>query len=787
MRSAWQRAAKRVFPLCALALAFGFVGVGAAVSHAVWFHLPSGVAAQDYVSVGRRAALSGRVQGIAATHVAEIGEMLPNVQWLTVERLYDMEIDVGTNDASSKHRLWSEGVGGGFFESLGVAAADGTLTAPPNTAAAVLGYDAWQRLFPQTNVASATLTIAGEGALSVVGVAPPRFRGLLGEPAELWILNPQHLPSNAAKGEYERRIDAATPDRYLFGVLDSNTNVAQARALLSDMDLSSPSSVGTAMTVTEDDRIEVTPGLEFHPDMRQEVLSRTRWLVAIVACLLVLTFAALVDLLLGDQQARKEERNIQVAVGATPAQMFRHILAENGTFALLMALLAGATGVYVGKTLMAVQPFAAWLVEIPPTSIALGCAFGAGALVLAFAIAASYAARSVHVASRSSSAAQHPHRLFVTRWLMMFAATASLVLIASVAERYWREAGTAFTFAGEDALLVQVWSDQGSPATEVVRETIDALPQVRRSARMDLLPLVQPLSRHNRVRLVSDRPLDGSVLYSGVKPAYFETLGVPVIAGRLHGDAGEAVISKSLAKRIAHDDVAATLGQAIRTQHDDTMQEDSERLATIVGVVEDIAYGHYLDGERAVVYGDLEPRPWDQRWVVAHEGDAAALLNALRDARAFQGYEVVEIGTPGSLFRTQFMAQRSVEILLAGAGALVLVLGLAGIAGNQVRQLTDDRRTIGISLAVGATRRSLAARYMTDMLADVAIAAALPCATLAAMGVVFPNAMSGVTTMLAMDLLLPALGLIVLVCSATVCLAVRHSASESPLALMKTT
>lgn len=478
MRSVWPQAAKRTFPLCALALAFGFVGVVAAVSHAVWFHLPSGVAAQDYVSVGRRAALSGRVQGISAEHVAAIRETLPNAQWLTVERLYEMDVGVSTNDDASKHRLWTEGVGGGFFESLGVAAAHGTLAAPPDAAAAVLGYDAWDRLFPQTDMANATLTIAGEGALSVVGVAPPRFRGLLGEPAEMWILNPQHLPSNAAKGEHERRIDAAIPSKYLFGVLDGNTNVAQVRALLSDMDLNSPSSIGTAMTVTEDDWIEVTPGLEFHPDMRQEVLSRTRWLVAIVACLLVLTFAALVDLLLGYQQARKEERNIQVAVGATPAQMFRQILVENGTFAFLMMLLAGATGVYVGETLMTVQPFAAWLVEIPPASIALGCAFGAGALALAYAIAASYAARSVHVASRSGSAAQHPHRLFVTRWLMMFAATASLVLIASVAERYWREAGTAFTFAGEDALLVQVWSDQGSPATEVIRGTIDALPQV---------------------------------------------------------------------------------------------------------------------------------------------------------------------------------------------------------------------------------------------------------------------------------------------------------------------
>ena len=787
MRSGLQRAARRTFPLCALALAFGFVGAVAAVSHAVWFHLPSGVAAQDYVSIGRRAALTGRVEGTTSEQVAAIREMLPNAQWLTVQRLYDMEVGVGANDGSSKHHLWTEGVGGDFFESLGVAAAQGTLSAPPNVAAAVLGYDAWRRLFAQADVAGATLIVADEGALPVVGVAPPRFRGLLGEPAELWILNPQHLPSNAAKGEFEKQVAVAVPDKYLFGVLDGATNAAQVRTLLADMDLSSPSSVGVATTVTEDDRIEVTPGLEFHPDMRQEVLSRTRWLVTIVACLLVLAFAALVDLLLGDQQARKEERNVQVAVGATPAQLFRQVLVENAAFALLMVLLAGIAGVCVGKVLMAVQPFAAWLVEIPPPSIALGSAFGAGALALAYCLAASYAVRIVLVASRSSSAAGHPHRLSATRWLMMFSATASLLLVASVAERYWREAGAAFPFAGEDALLVQVWSDQGAPATEVIRGTIEALPQVRRSARMDLLPLVQPLSRRNRVRLVGDQLLEGAVLYSRVKPAYFETLGVPVIAGRLHDGAAEVVVSKSLAKRIVNGDSAAALGQAIRTRHDETMQGDSERVATIVGVVEDVPYGHYLDGERAVVYGDLELPPWGQRWAVDHEGDATALVEALRQSQAFQGAEVIEIGTPGSLFRTQFMARRSIEILLAGAASLVLALALAGIAANQFRQLADDRRIIGISLAVGATPSSLAIRYITDMLADVAIAAALPCIALAALGVVFPNAMSGVTTMLAMELLVPAHALIVAVCSAIVWVAVRRSATESPLALMSAT
>lgn len=790
-RASAKTAARRALLLCALALAFGFIGLVAALADAVWFHLPGGVAPGEYVSVGRRASLSKRVEGVAAATVAQIREKAPEAEWLTAERLYELQVGIDGEGGAARHRLLAEGVSDGFFDSLGMTAAQGVLSAPPDVPAVVLGHAAWQRLFAGADVAGTTLTMPGEGALAIAGVAPSGFRGLLGEPAELWILGTQHLPSNLAKDEFRKQTEAAYPNKHVFGVLEEGMSVAKLRPLLADLSLDTDR---RALGVTADDRLEITPGLETHPDLRKEVMSRTRWLVAIVVCMFVLALATLVDSLLAEQNARAEERRLRVAVGATPAALYGQCLGENAAAAFIMGLLAAAAGAYMGDVLLAMQPFAAWLMQLPPGSIALGCALGAGALALAYGLAAAYAVWHVALASRSTWTAERSSRSPITRRLLLLAATVSLLLIASVAERYWREADTGLGFAGEHALLIQVWADNDggmrAPSETAVRDSIEALPLARTAARMDLLPLVQPLARDNWAHIVGDERFAGpdgpTVLFSGVKAAYFRTLGVPLLAGRPHQAGAEVVVSRSLAKRLVDfdADLSQALGQAIRVQREARSEADSDQVATVVGVVEDIAYGHYLDGERTVVYGDSRGAPWDQRWAIDHDGEAETVLAALREAPALEGFDVLEIGTPASLFRTQFMARRSVEILLASAACLALVLALAGIAASQARHLAEDRRAIGINLAVGASGWQLGMRYLDGFLVDFAIAAGLPCVALVAAGVVFPVAMSGVKAMLAPALIVPVLALVAALSAAIVCLMVQRYARGSPAALL---
>lgn len=782
------RFGKRALALVALAPAFGGIGVAAAVAYAVWFELPSGVAAQNYVSLGRQAALSGRVGGLAEVVVAEIRERVPEARWLTVERLgwMPVETDLEGGEAS----LWTEGVSGGFFEVLGMVAAHGELAAPPDTPALVLDYETWQRLFAGEDVAGRLLAVRGEGPLTVAGVAPPRFRGLLADPTQLWVLNPRRLPSVVAQGDLRGRFWQYIYNRHVFGILDPGTSLAKLEGLLADLRLyREPPSGGRVLTMTADDRLTITPGLTGAPTVRQTVEARTRWLVAIVVCLLVLAFATLVDLLLADQSARDEERRVRVAVGATPGQLYRQCLVENAAFAAALAVLAGAAGAYLGHVLLGVQPFARWLVELSPGAIVVGGAVGLVALVLAHAVAAGCAMRTVAAASTSLAASWRPRKSAAARRLLLLAATGSLLLVGSVALRYWREAGFAFGFAHQHTLLMQAWSSECTRDTEAIRRAILALPEVRRTARMDLLPFIGPTSIANRARIAGRADFDGvTVLYGGVKPAYFETLGVPVLAGRPHRGSGEVVVSRALARRLGglEEDLAAALGQAVRIQREARDAAESDVVSTVVGVVEDIPYGEYLDGERTAVYGDTAGSPWDQRWAIHHDGDADALVAALRQAETFAGCEIVHIGSPRSLFEMQFMAQRGVEILLAGAAALAFALALAGLAGSQFRRLAEDRRAIGVGLALGATTGALAGRYLRPLLADLVVAAAVPGVALVALGAALPTAMAGATAMLATELVAPALVVVAAVASGIVWLATgRTVAANSPASLMR--
>lgn len=792
------RLAKQGLLLCGLALAFGFAGAVAAVADAVWNRLPSGVAERDYVSLGRRASLSKRVEGMADASVAEIRQKVPEAQWLTVQRLDLPAVEVHLDGATATMRLGTEGVPGHFFDALGVIAANGVLSVG-ESAAAVLGHATWQQALDGADVAGVSLAIPNEGELAIVGVAPRGFRGLIGEQSELWILNPQRLPSNIAKDDFGKRIDAAVPDKYVFGILGEGMSLAKLDVLLADMSFVADEMSGGAVGVSAEDRLETTPGLEAHPDTRREVQSRIRWLVAVVACLLVLSFVALVDVLLAARNARELELRVRVAVGATPGRLYAYCLAENAAFAAATALVAGAAGAYLGKVLLTVQPFAVWLVEVPPASIVVGYAAGAVGLMLAFILAAGFAVSRVSRASRSSSVAWRTGT--ATRRLQILAATASLLVVASVTTRYWTESALAFGFANESVLMVQAWSAQGAPTTEAMRDTVEAHPQVRSAARLDLLPFFQPLSRKNRVQIVGEAHLEGVPLaYGEVQPDYFETLDVPVLAGRIFRGPSEVVLSRSMAKALvgAGTDESQAVGRAIRLrsgssasllvvqgQVQPTTPAEPGRVATIVGVVADIAYGHYLDGERMVVYGDGEGDPWDQRWAIDHVGEASTLVRALRQARAFEGFELVEIGTPRSLFRIQFMARRNVEILLAGAAALALVLAFAGLASSQARRLTADRGAIGIGLAVGATECRLTLHYLDGWAVDFGLAAVLPCMMLLVFGVVFPVALSGLVDILATQLVVPVLLLVAGLCVAIVYLAVRHRArTSSPAALM---
>ena len=711
---------------------------------------------------------------LALADVAAIQEIAPDVAWLAVERLEGFKL---REPPGGHHGIRAEGVSDGFFANLGVAPATGNLATRNEHPAVVVDYRLGQRLRTAAGALPDALAVEDNGLLPLIGVAPPGFSGVTGESARLWVLNPRALPANVAKNDLEKQIDAVVPSQLLFGVLppDGSLSAESLQALLADFRVAqgfaADNAVGTNLAVTDDDRLEVTAGLEANPALRLEVLARIRWLVAVALFLFALALVGLLEHLLAEQRIADRELAVRVAAGAAPARLFGESCASNAVWLVSTALIAGVSSRYLSTVLLGVEPFASWLGELSKQSVAAGFAIGAAALALTFAVAIGAAVRAV-VAVDSVLCVRRRYRQTVRR-MLLFAAAASLLFVASVLVRYAQEANRSLGFQNRHAELVFVSSDQGTPAEDVARDAIMAVPLVRSVGRMDLIPLVEWVERRNRVTLSSHPDLaDVDFVHSGVTPGYFSALGVELLSGRILEYAGEAVIGRSTALRLGAGDLSKALGATVHMRRE--IDHAGETLA-VVGIVADISYGRYLDVPLNVIYSHAQASPWDQRWVVDHAGRTQDLIAALRASRAFEGYDLFELGTPASLFDKQFMAVRSVEILLAGAASLAFVLSLAGIVNSQASGLAEDRHALGIGLALGATPWALADRYVGESVSDLFVAVVLPFGGFVALTVAHP-ALGKATELLNWWLAVPVAAVVFAVSVAAIyCLARRYA------------
>lgn len=143
---------------------------------------------------------------------------------------------------------------------------------------------------------------------------------------------------------------------------------------------------------------------------------------------------------------------------------------------------------------------------------------------------------------------------------------------------------------------------------------------------------------------------------------------------------------------------------------------------TVVGVVEDVPYGPVTANEavQPVLYGPAGASQWQQLWLVRHAGTDADVLEPFGD----DGYR---IGTPAEIFREQFLNRHSIEVALAAAAAFAVILAVAGVATSVGRELAAAGRSIGLSLAVGASGVDLSRRRLASVLVDLLGATLVVC------------------------------------------------------------
>jgi len=273
----------------------------------------------------------------------------------------------------------------------------------------------------------------------------------------------------------------------------------------------------------------------------------------------------------------------------------------------------------------------------------------------------------------------------------------------------------------------------GASADLAAREQTDlvglrALPQV---ADATISP-IQPLGGRGMgmsITLHPDRARGGMPMaVFPVDDHALNTLGLRLIAGRNfrpedilvhHGFSdnykswGSVIVTRQLARAL--DPSGNVLGRVVTLGPGDIT-------ATIIGVVDQLAPGHYAANSAVAEYSILVPLLWADSdvfyFVRAKPGQVAAAMAAARNEllKISRQRTIVSMQSVAEARRTYYRGARGEAVLMAVICAILLGVTAFGIIGLTSYWVSQRMRQIGIRRALGATGGSILRYFQTENL-----------------------------------------------------------------------